>query len=118
MRISDWSSDVCSSDLVDAKLARGVAGLRVLDDEFERAALLLVDVACRRDQRDRLAGVDRPVIGEALLAMQDALHVAAHVDEEIAFRRRGAKRETDGEGGRPGKPGMSRSTRPPARDRR
>src|SRR3546814_16452546 len=43
--------------------------------------------------------------------MQDALHVDAHVAEEIAFRRRGAKRETEGEGRRRGKRGMSRSTR-------
>src|SRR3546814_15714476 len=78
---------------VDAKLARGVAGLRVLDDEFERAALLPVDVACRRDQRDRLAGVDRPVLGEALLTNLAPLHVASHDAEDIAYLRRGPKPE-------------------------
>src|SRR3546814_5571133 len=36
MRISDWSSDVCSSDLVDRH--RGLAGLAVADDQLALAA--------------------------------------------------------------------------------
>src|SRR3546814_17217198 len=75
---------------VDAKLARGVAGLRVLDDQFEHAALLPVAVACRRDQRDSIAGLDRPVIGDALLPLLAALPLFALSAAEVAFRRRGA----------------------------
>src|SRR3546814_18731529 len=58
MRISDWSSDVCSSDLVHPGLGRGVAGLPELaglpvhrtdvDDPAESA---------RRHALDRVAAV-------------------------------------------------------------
>src|SRR3546814_17076473 len=62
MRISDWSSDVCSSDLLDtqhqavrAGIAVGVAALRheliVLDQVEDRDAPFLLDVGIAPDDR-------------------------------------------------------------------
>src|SRR3546814_6911638 len=38
MRISDWSSDVCSSDLRDRRRFRSGGGVRGIDGEARRAA--------------------------------------------------------------------------------
>src|SRR3546814_7279228 len=45
MRISDWSSDVCSSDLVEAHLAHGLA--------FRAKAMAPYDRAVRQNQHAR-----------------------------------------------------------------
>src|SRR3546814_17601355 len=34
MRISDWSSDVCSSDLLDDQLGHGIAGRRLAAEDL------------------------------------------------------------------------------------
>src|SRR3546814_10807071 len=47
MRISDWSSDVCSSDLVEAVFARSA------DSQFEQAGV------AKREQRHALPAVHR-----------------------------------------------------------
>src|SRR3546814_9065670 len=46
MRISDWSSDVCSSDLVDHLQRGGLAAARGADERD--------DLPCRDGQRERL----------------------------------------------------------------
>src|SRR3546814_6881588 len=48
MRISDWSSDVCSSDLADFEDAE--IGVRRHAGEAERQTPLIVEVAARRDR--------------------------------------------------------------------
>src|SRR3546814_17578574 len=45
MRISDWSSDVCSSDLV-VPLARPVEGVEAICAEAERQYRIYTDCAC------------------------------------------------------------------------
>src|SRR5665213_2757497 len=76
-----------------AKLAGLVHRAGVLDDELEGPAALLVDVARRRGQRQPVAGVDRPVEGETLLAVQNPAHVHAdaafRVEHLAPLRRRG-----------------------------
>src|SRR3546814_12554995 len=77
MRISDWSSDVCSSDLFDAITISGVA-LRVGDR----------DVA----GRDDLAGFAVPddLIGAQPIVAAEHPHVAARGDDigiHIVFER-------------------------------
>src|SRR3546814_11682302 len=71
MRISDWSSDVCSSDLLDAEVADLVARLdegapdimRADDPQFERNVRFLRVADRRRNARigngDHQIGVDR-----------------------------------------------------------
>src|SRR3546814_12218351 len=59
MRISDWSSDVCSSDLADYPLRFGIAGLDLTG----------LSQKCRKEQRvigaprPPSAAVDRPLMG-------------------------------------------------------
>src|SRR3546814_17458663 len=83
MRISDWSSDVCSSDLFDAITISGVA-LRVGDR----------DVA----GRDDLAGFAVPddLIGAQPIVAAEHPHVAARGDDlgiHIVFERSRGKLE-------------------------
>src|SRR3546814_11657848 len=77
MRISDWSSDVCSSDLVDAveKVAR--RGRRILIPEVRALERQLA-----ADVRDgpRLGGVDDRVL--LVEDLEDAVGRGAGVDEE------------------------------------
>src|SRR3546814_12528240 len=77
MRISDWSSDVCSSDLIDGQRVDAVAGRAVkqyiaLPDLGERIAFL---GQLERDRRlgaldalrdDRLADAQREIIGDQI----------------------------------------------------
>src|SRR3546814_9672199 len=81
MRISDWSSDVCSSDLLNRSpvrdlFARGVGGALSADDiratfdaAFGEGAGLRVHVACRR------AGARR-------LIVELTVNLAGTIDEE------------------------------------
>src|SRR3546814_5273286 len=57
LRISDWSSDVCSSDLTLAVLARADAGHRAVLRRavLRRDFLVAVGVVIRRDQDHQLA---------------------------------------------------------------
>src|SRR3546814_3705937 len=59
MRISDWSSDVCSSDLDPEKLV-GLAGIT---RAYERKLHALSCVLDRADDREQwLQALDRPVV--------------------------------------------------------
>src|SRR3546814_18668197 len=78
MRISDWSSDVCSSDLADAVLAaaRNASGLqRVVINGLLRIELLRIDQLLDHAQID-----DREVLAEDIVetALRDA-HVERHL---------------------------------------
>src|SRR3546814_15656870 len=68
MRISDWSSDVCSSDLMGALMAR--RSVRILVEDFVKAGggfrTLAVDAP--RSERASLAGISAN--GESLQAGQ------------------------------------------------
>src|SRR3546814_7936561 len=49
MRISDWSSDVCSSDLLSSEAWLGAGGHAGLRRRRSRASLALIDCVVRRD---------------------------------------------------------------------
>src|SRR3546814_8443351 len=80
MRISDWSSDVCSSDLVDDQHHRGGRG----GDHLDRTAAADFDEAAdglRRggDQPGIVAGEDGTVIGDETATCLD------HPEGKIGF---------------------------------
>src|SRR3546814_13376409 len=89
MRISDWSSDVCSSDVRDAVAAVHVAGGA---GDVERLAAIVA-----LDQRDRLGGGDVLVEHTAdphrrLEAARDlGLHVGELLLAELLRRHRPAE---------------------------
>src|SRR3546814_3594080 len=84
MRISDWSSDVCSSDLAREKDAVDPARARARDDIGKDAQL---DIAMLRDSREQIAidaarSADRLAImkgarggGEPPYLLGDAVHI-------------------------------------------
>src|SRR3546814_11370956 len=113
MRISDWSSDVCSSDLVDrpqpvVEVPRGAVVRRVGDVAPENAAergggrALQVagvgadDADMREGEGDDLAGIGR--VGQDLL-------IAAHrgVEADLAYPRDPCAQASRSEGRRAGK---------------
>src|SRR3546814_2752862 len=115
MRISDWSSDVCSSDLLDAEVADLVARLdegapdimRADDPQFERNVRFLrvadrrrnarigngdhqigVDRAFDRELRaDRLPDrIDRAIVGDRIGAREIDIYEAARTRRLLAER--------------------------------
>src|SRR3546814_4632172 len=76
MRISDWSSDVCSSDLEQALVLRGIAGLRQSDnDDMDMRLAARVGTPCKgavREGNFQPASVEegRPELRH-LLALRD-----------------------------------------------
>src|SRR3546814_10459426 len=70
MRISDWSSDVCSSDLLD--IASAPATLDVLDE-------LRAAIAAQRDLQTRIDGIARDARehDESVAALTERLGIAA-----------------------------------------
>src|SRR3546814_17970153 len=71
MRISDWSSDVCSSDLLAARrLGRAIAGL---------AVGVAIDVATIERRPDRLLGATGPTFEE------DGFFPRRHLERRIAI---------------------------------
>src|SRR3546814_14195528 len=68
MRISDWSSDVCSSDLLAGLLGKIEEDRPGLEQRYGTAAIggLGID-----DRRDTVVGRDRQEIGRELLALAD-----------------------------------------------
>src|SRR3546814_7699741 len=94
MRISDWSSDVCSSDLHDARIP--AQQLLVSEVEFlEHAAAEILDhdigfldQAFRHGKAERIAQVDR---NRALVA---ANHAERRAGEIAGFGRTGEDRKS------------------------
>src|SRR3546814_8213981 len=64
MRISDWSSDVCSSDLVEAEFGRALA--RDIDDQLRgvRAQCALVEEGQQRLRSGQLIGAGQRSSGQ------------------------------------------------------
>src|SRR3546814_17869518 len=72
MRISDWSSDVCSSDLVAGEGRRGVAGV----GEFEDAGDDVGEVGRRvggRPEHGKLLEITRGKVGAADFMSRDEI---------------------------------------------
>src|SRR3546814_6958923 len=83
MRISDWSSDVCSSDLVGAAVGAaleevGLAGQAdKLADELAHGDQRLLDFAIALAAQPRLLLLDEPTAG---LSKQETRRVMEHID--------------------------------------
>src|SRR3546814_16175296 len=99
MRISDWSSDVCSSDLARREPAVGAEALRLIEEEQHRG------VMDRRGQQvgkfahdmraDRLILVISGDTDEALLVGRNREMIGTEMDE--AFGEGGWRRDTVGQ---------------------
>src|SRR3546814_14061329 len=63
MRISDWSSDVCSSDLAEAAVAQAETQARRLATEVERLERERGALDTDSDSAARLAGAERATAG-------------------------------------------------------
>src|SRR3546814_12546344 len=74
MRISDWSSDVCSSDLPVGKHATGPGF------EAQLLGIGIAGVEIAREFRRRPLGVDAEHAGGGVLAEQCALRTATYFD--------------------------------------
>src|SRR3546814_16338034 len=70
MRISDWSSDVCSSDLITGKRIRAVRGCA--DASLHREVLALHHVAVQRDLDLVAAGREAVGLGDVELGVAGA----------------------------------------------
>src|SRR3546814_5428738 len=65
MRISDWSSDVCSSDLMtDAEAARGTREAAVGDERHRLAQALAVDGGGRGQHLAHAGAALRPLVAD------------------------------------------------------
>src|SRR3546814_16464991 len=80
MRISDWSSDVCSSDLKGARLADDIAAAGQLLEGSEGGLSLLRQAARRLE---RIAD-EHEKLGEALAAIDRAVIEAAEAEDRLA----------------------------------
>src|SRR3546814_6982885 len=91
MRISDWSSDVCSSDLVrDANGETRVEGGRVLFFSLERSAeqlatRILSEQSGVPSDRIRRGEVDEADFGKFVLASQDLHRTPLFIDDTPAL---------------------------------
>src|SRR3546814_6150283 len=99
MRISDWSSDVCSSDLAD-----GIERVEIVRDDEHRQAQR---VAQRADEVVELAGADRIEPCGRLIEEKDR-----RVESERT-RDAGALAHPAGKIGRIKRPGARRQSRQP-----
>src|SRR3546814_10203177 len=84
MRISDWSSDVCSSDLAQVGaevIGIGAAGQHAAGQQ--RAVIVAVAVGCHGIELDQL-GAD---IAAPALAMHDGMAQLAETGDEDLARR-------------------------------
>src|SRR3546814_2974943 len=83
MRISDWSSDVCSSDLLD----NGTGAVTVANDDYSRARMLLASQDLPKSAPGGYAildnlpmGVSRAVEGERLRQARES-EMAQSIEE-------------------------------------
>src|SRR3546814_2897006 len=66
MRISDWSSDVCSSDLLkDSKSSYAIEGERPPQDRIQRWGRAIGEAGRQPLDREELLRLQRIVIGDA-----------------------------------------------------
>src|SRR3546814_1915920 len=83
MRISDWSSDVCSSDLVAARCA----GVRRQQDHGPRPGDRGARASPAAEVRQRLGGLDRQSAGTQRLGASAGQSCAAEPQEEQRGRQ-------------------------------
>src|SRR3546814_19274847 len=83
MRISDWSSDVCSSDLVEADMMG--AAINAVDDREGAAGELVVEAARDEATDDRIAGRLEVQSKRRRVESHSApLHFAVHRLDDVA----------------------------------
>src|SRR3546814_14342572 len=82
MRISDWSSDVCSSDLPEQVVGIAAAGPRAAADQEPGQRQQPVTVRLSRRERDGAAGA-RADIGEVVVPAGDGAAVAVETVTEV-----------------------------------
>src|SRR3546814_16183348 len=90
MRISDWSSDVCSSDLLDD--AHRIPVDVVIHEEIAVLKVLAFGNAVRADEKVNLALARhflRPLLGAGRKGAQDRTHIRAQAGQ-AGFVRAGA----------------------------
>src|SRR3546814_4299696 len=90
MRISDWSSDVCSSDLGQiARVNRDLAGdPQLASCQVRRFLVLHKELDADDGELTRTREVRRGFIAERSLPLIDALYsgaASAYIDTEVAF---------------------------------
>src|SRR3546814_16742655 len=71
MRISDWSSDVCSSDLLQAAIAEGQAAATTNDDKYYLGFYTLQAGIMNKDQALQAQGLDT-ALASGLVPATDA----------------------------------------------
>src|SRR3546814_17714759 len=107
MRISDWSSDVCSSDLEDALAAENGMQAQHIEDSFDWAVTVL-----QSDQANAfcLPGGKMAVYTGLVPVAQNADAMAIVMGHELthALLRHGAQRMTERKSVRTGKSGTVR----------
>src|SRR3546814_9757606 len=94
MRISDWSSDVCSSDLADiADVPKRLAGVRIRQMHLDHRRRDRLDRVVERDRAMRVgAGIDDHRLGAPGLGLVEPVDEMAlvvrlpHVDRAIERR--------------------------------
>src|SRR3546814_9481747 len=79
MRISDWSSDVCSSDLFDATL---LADSRLFADMFPLVRQVQIATDGAKGCAARLAGTEAPKFEDTEKTLPEIL---ASIDKTVAF---------------------------------
>src|SRR3546814_2723536 len=82
MRISDWSSDVCSSDLPEQVVGIAAAGPRAAADQEPGQRQQPVTVRLSRRERDGAAGA-RADIGEVVVPAGDGAAVEVETVTEV-----------------------------------
>src|SRR3546814_1181147 len=80
MRISDWSSDVCSSHLPLASAVSNAGGLGIIETSSGETDNCIAEIAKMRDLTDRPFGINLP-----LLFLRDARMVDAVCNALVTF---------------------------------
>src|SRR3546814_3492159 len=90
MRISDWSSDVCSSDLVATDVARGSGQrvIRVTPSAVGRKPFLSLSIIiCRMQAADLIDGIEEYEGAKAALVPRPAARSEEHTSELQSLMR-------------------------------
>src|SRR3546814_14657774 len=110
MRISDWSSDVCSSDLIGRGKRRARVGL-VLDDlEVDAAIGMLEADITLAEARARFSGRDPVAVQMADPPFERPLGDRIGADSELVRSLASLEAGPAGRNGRPDRPGRSQPT--------
>src|SRR3546814_3273199 len=92
MRISDWSSDVCSSDLRHIEKRRGRRDAGIVDKDLDRAELIL-DPCDGRINAGPIGNIERygkcfaALVGNRLCRVRDPVDAARREGDMCAVRR-------------------------------